>query len=263
MININLKNKTAIVTGGASGLGKSISQKLAESGAKVCIADINYENAKKVASDISDKGMEAYAYKADVTNFGEMENLTKEVVSKFNKIDIMVNNAGIGLMKPILAFQEEEIDRLINIDLKGVINGSKAALKYMSEQKDGKIINMSSVAAKVGAPNASVYAAAKSGVIAFTNSLSREFAQENININSISPGIVRTEMWEKQLDLMTNKGDDKTKDKVFNDFTASQIPMQRPQEPEDIAYMVAFLASDLGRNITGQNINIDGGSVIY
>lgn len=263
MVSIDLNGKVAIVSGAASGLGKAIALKLAESGCSVGIADLNYEGAVKVAEEIEKMGSKALAFKVDTTKADQVSNLVDETVKEFGRLDIMVNNAGIGLMKPILDLTQQEIDSLIDIDLKGVINGCRAALKYMIPQKSGKIVNMSSVAAKVGAPQASVYAAAKAGVIALTNSLAREVAENNININAVCPGIVRTNMWETQLNLMTNNGDKSVKDEIFKNFSNSQIPLKRPQEPEDIANMVMFLTSDMAKNITGQNINVDGGSVIY
>jgi NAD(P)-dependent dehydrogenase (short-subunit alcohol dehydrogenase family) len=263
MVNINLTGKVAIVTGAASGLGKAIALKLAEAGCSLGVADLNYEGAKKVADQIEKMGVRSKALKVDTTKAEQVFNLVDATVEEFGKLDIMVNNAGIGIMKPILDFTQQDIDNLIDIDLKGVINGCRAALKHMIPQQNGKIVNMSSVAAKVGAPQASVYGAAKAGVIALTNSLAREVAENNININAVCPGIIKTNMWETQLNLMTNNGDEKIKDEVFKTFCSSQIPLKRPQEPDDIAHMVTFLASDLAKNITGQNINVDGGNVVH
>ena len=263
MISINLTGKKAIVTGGASGLGKAIALKMAEAGCDVAIGDMNFEGAQEVAKQIKKMNVDSMAFKVDTSNEEEFSKKVDEVVEKFGKLDIMVNNAGIGIMKPILDLTYAEINKLVDIDLKGVIYGTRAALRYMIPQKSGKIINLSSVAAKMGSPGASVYAAAKNGVIALSNSLAREVAEFNININIICPGIIRTNMWENQLELMTNNGDDALKNKVFNEFSSSQIPLKRPQEPEDIGHMVVFLASDLAKNITGQTINVDGGCAIH
>ncbi|MCQ1529320.1 SDR family NAD(P)-dependent oxidoreductase [Lutispora saccharofermentans] len=264
MVSINLNGKAAIVTGAAGGLGKAIALKLAEAGCSVGIAyRSNDEGALKTAEEIRKMGAASKVFKVDTVKEKEVFNLVDAAVKEFGRLDIMVNNAGIGLMKPILDLTQQEIDNLIDIDLKGTINGCRAALKHMIPQKEGKIVNISSIAAKMGAPQAAIYAAAKAGIIALTNSLAREVAQDNININAVSPGIIRTNMWEKQLDLMTNSGDEKVKDEAFKSFSGSQIPLKRPQEPNDIANMVLFLVSDLAQNITGQNINVDGGSVIY
>lgn len=263
MICMELKGKVAIVTGAASGLGKAIALRLAEAGASVAAADINYEGAATVAGQIDKMGAGSKAYRVDTTEAEMVSAMVDAVVKDFGRLDIMVNNAGIGILKPILDFTQEDIDRLIDIDLKGVIYGTRAALKHMIPQKEGKVVNMSSVAAKLGTPMGSVYAAAKAGVIALTNSLAREVAECNININSLCPGIIRTNMWETQLKLMTNNDEKEVRDQVFKEFSAGQIPLKRPQEPEDIANMVVFLCSDLGQNITGQTINIDGGCAIY
>lgn len=263
MISINLEGKKAIVTGAASGLGKAIALKLAEAGCNVGIGDMNYEGAQEVVRQIKNMNVASVAFKVDTSNADDFNKGVDEVVKEFGKLDIMVNNAGIGIMKPFMDLTQQEIDKLVDIDLKGVIYGTRAALKYMVPQKSGKIVNMSSVAAKMGSPGAAVYAAAKNGVIALSNSLAREAAECNININAVCPGIIRTNMWETQLKLMTNNGDDTVRDKVFNEFSSSQIPLRRPQEPEDIAHMVVFLVSDLAKNITGQTINVDGGCAIH
>jgi len=263
MVSIQLTGKTAVVTGGAGGLGKAIAIKLAEAGSNVVISDINYEGAVQVAYQIKQMGVKSRAVKSDVTQESEIFKLVELTVKEFGSIDIMINNAGIGMMKPINAFTTDEIERIINIDLKGVIYGCRAALKYMVEQKSGKIVNISSVAAKLGTPNASIYAAAKNGVIALTNSLAREVAEANININAVCPGIIRTDMWENELKAMTNNGSQEIRDQVFEDFSNSQIPLKRPQESEDIANMTIFLCSDLAKNITAQTINVDGGISIF
>ncbi|SMP63945.1 SDR family NAD(P)-dependent oxidoreductase [Anoxynatronum buryatiense] len=263
MVPINLNGKSVLVTGAASGLGKAIAMRLAEAGCAVCVADINIAAAEVVANEISQMGNASMAFQVNTSNQNEVVNMVNESIKKFEKLDLLVNNAGIGTMKPITDMQQEDIDNMIDINLKGVIYGCKAALAHMIPQNEGNIINISSVAAKMGAPYASVYASSKAGVIALTNSLAREVAENNININAICPGIIRTNMWEKQLELMTNNGDAQSKNEAFRSFSSSQIPLRRPQEPEDIANMVVYLASDLARNITGQTINVDGGSAIF
>ncbi len=218
--------------------------------------------AQEVVEQINKMNVTGIAFKADTGNVEEFTKKVEEVVAEFGRLDIMVNNAGIGIMKPILDFTQQEIERLLDVDLKGVIFGTREALRYMIPQKSGKIINISSIGAKMGIAGGSIYAAAKNGVIALSNSLAREVAECNININVVCPGIVRTDMWENQLELMTN-GEKELKDKAFSEFLNYHIPLKRPQEPEDIAYMVAYLASDLAKNITGQTINVDGGCLIH
>lgn len=263
MVPITLDGKVALVTGAAGGLGKAIAIRLAEAGCSVCIADINIDKAKMAADEISQMGSVTMAVQVNTSNQNEVASMVDASLKKFGKLDFMINNAGIGMMKPIMAMEQQDIDSMIDINLKGVIYGCKAALAHMVPRNEGKIVNISSVAAKMGAPYAAVYASSKAGVIALTNSLAREVAENNININAICPGIIRTNMWEKQLELMTGDGDATAKDEAFRNFSSSQIPLRRPQEPEDIANMVVYLASDLARNITGQTINVDGGSAIF
>ncbi|MBP3040847.1 SDR family oxidoreductase [Bacillaceae bacterium Marseille-Q3522] len=260
MIDINMDGKTVIVTGSASGLGKAIALQFAKAGADVAVADIDMEKAAETAELIKGMGRKSFAFQIDTRICESFIKLIDATVEKLGKLDFMINNAGIGIMKPIGEFTKEEIDRVVDIDLKGTIFGCKAALAYMMPRKSGKIVNLSSIAVKMATPGSSIYAAAKAGVMALTAALAREFAEANININAICPGIVRTEMWEKQLEAVA--GDNETeKEKVFASFT-DFIPLKRPQEPEDIANMAVFLCSDLADNITAQSFAVDGGATI-
>lgn len=261
MVSIDLTGKVTIVTGAASGLGKAIALRFAEAGSAVAVADINYDGAVLVSDEIKKMGVKSTAVKIDTTKEEQFDTLIDTTVKELGDLDIMINNAGIGIMKPILDFSPEEIDRLLTIDLRGTIFGSRAAAKYMLKKKSGKIINTSSIAAKLGVPGATIYAAAKNGVIAFTNTLAREVAEYNINVNSICPGIIRTNMWESQLKSMSN--DEAKKNQIFESYVSSSIPMKRPQEAVDIANTALFLCSDLAKNITAQSINVDGGSALF
>lgn len=263
MVSISLEGKVAVVTGAAGGLGTATALKLAAAGANVMVSDINYENANNVSEQIKKLGVNSKAIKTDVTIEEDVINLMETTVKEFGSLDIIVNCAGIGWIKPIKDFSKEDICNMIDINLKGVIFCCKAALKYMIPKKEGKIINFSSIGAKMGLPGCSIYAATKAGVIALTNTLAREAAEHNININGICPGMIRTRMWEGQLNFMTGNGEQSAKDEIFNSWISGMIPLKRPQNPEDIANMVLFLSSDLARNITGQTINVDGGAVIY
>lgn len=257
MNNLEFNGKVAIVTGGASGLGKSIAMRLAELGADVTVADINIELADKVSKDIEKMGRKSMAFKIDTRNYDEFVKLTEETVKKLGGLDIMVNNAGIGIMKPLMAFNPDEIDRVIDIDLKGTIYGCKTALDIMSKNKSGKIVNISSIAAKVASPATTIYASAKAGVMALTSSLAREAAEFNVNVNCVLPGIVRTEMWENQLNEMAGNNE-VAKEEIFKSFTDT-IPLKRTQDPVDIANMVAYFCSDCAKNISAQCIAVDGG----
>lgn len=261
MIEINMNGKVAIVTGSASGLGKSIALRFAQAGADVVVADINIENALKTTKEIKSLGRKSIAFQIDTRDSESFSKLIDVTTENLGGLDFMINNAGIGIMKPIQEFSSNEIDLVIDIDLKGTIYGCKAALAYMMPRKTGRIVNLSSIAAKMATPNSSVYAAAKSGVMALTAALAREVADSNININAILPGVVRTEMWEKQLNAMAGDNNEEAKAKIFASFT-DMIPLKRPQEPEDIANMALFLCSDLANNITAQSFAVDGGATI-
>lgn len=260
MIEINMNSKVAIVTGSASGLGKAIALRFAQAGADVVVADLNIENALKTAEEIKSMGRKSIAFPIDTRDSESFTKLIETTTKELGKLDFMINNAGIGIMKPIQEFTTNEIDLVVDIDLKGTIHGCKAALAYMVPRKSGKIVNLSSIAAKMATPASSIYASAKAGVMALTAALAREVAESNININAILPGVVRTEMWEKQLDAMAGD-DEETRTKVFASFT-DMIPLKRPQEPVDIANMALFLCSDLANNITAQSFAVDGGATI-
>ncbi len=227
----------------------------------MAVADINIENALKTAEEIKSLGRKSIAFQIDTRDSESFNKLIDATTENLGGLDFMINNAGIGIMKPILEFSSNEIDLVIDIDLKGTIYGCKAALAYMMPRKTGRIVNLSSIAAKMATPASSVYAAAKAGVMALTAALAREAADSNININAICPGVVRTEMWEKQLNAMAEDNNEEAKAKIFASFT-DMIPLKRPQEPDDIANMALFLCSDLANNITAQSFAVDGGATI-
>ncbi|WP_199925477.1 SDR family NAD(P)-dependent oxidoreductase [Paenibacillus bouchesdurhonensis] len=261
MISINMNGKVAIVTGSASGLGKAIALRFAQAGADVVVADINISSALETAEEIKSLGRNAITFQIDTRDAESFSKLIEAATENLGGLDFMINNAGIGMMKPIDEFSVDEIDRLIDINLKGTIHGCKAALAYMMPRNSGRIVNLSSIAVKMASPYSSVYAGAKAGVIAFTAALAREAASANININAICPGIIRTDMWEKQLNEMAGEGNEEEKAKAFAAFTDT-IPLRRPQEPEDIANMALFLCSDLANNITAQTFAVDGGATV-
>lgn len=260
MANIKIDGKVAIVTGAASGLGKATAICFAEAGADVVVADINLKGAQKISNQIKEMGRKSFAFKIDTRDLDTFNNLVKETTEKLGKLDFLLNYAGIGIMKPLVEMSKDEIDRLVDINLKGTIFGCRAALEYMIPRKSGKIVNLSSIGAKICTPGTNVYASTKNGVIALTAALAREVAEYNINVNAILPGIVRTEMWEKQ--LVAFAGDDKdAQDKIFKEY-CKMIPLNRPQESVDIANMALFLCSNLADNITAQSIAVDGGTTI-
>ncbi|AAO34782.1 3-oxoacyl-[acyl-carrier-protein] reductase [Clostridium tetani] len=245
-----LENKTAIITGGSRGIGKSIAIKLGKLGASIVL---NYRNntdaLKNTIRELEDLNINVIAVQGDISNYKECEKIIKAALDKFNGIDILVNNAGITADNLILRMKEEEFDKVIETNLKGTFNCVKHCIPTMIKRRYGKIINISSVVGVAGNVGQCNYAAAKAGVIGFTKSLAKELASRSINVNAIAPGFIETDM--------TNALSDKVKENVI-----SNIPLKRVGKAEDVAELVAFLASDSSSYITGQVINVDGGMVI-
>jgi len=257
VIQYDFTGKNVLVTGGSMGLGKAICETFSASHANVVILDINIEEANKTKEELEKYGNKVLAYQLDVSDYEEFEKIIREVKKELGRIDILVNNAGICKSLPLIYMDSKESERMVNVNLNGTINGCKAVLPVMVEQKYGKIINMSSMAAKAGSANSSVYSATKAGILELTACLAREYAKDNININCVLPGIIRTPLWENMLNEFTNNEESK-KDELFASLT-KDIPMGRPQEPEDIANAVLFLCTEEAKNITAQNLGVDGG----
>ncbi len=236
----------ALVTGGAQGIGRAVALLLAQKGATIVISDINIQKAEETAQEIRSLGREAMAVQVDVANFQEVEKMVEGIVEKFSRIDILINNAGITRDKLILRMSEEDWDAVIRINLKGTFNCTKAALKYMSKQRSGKIVNISSVVGMMGNAGQANYSASKAGVIGFTKTIAREFAQRGINVNAIAPGYIQTPM----TDVLPEKVKEELK---------RLIPMERLGQPEDVAQAVLFLVSEASSYITGQVLNVNGG----
>ncbi|OGP65206.1 MAG: 3-oxoacyl-[acyl-carrier-protein] reductase [Deltaproteobacteria bacterium RBG_16_42_7] len=241
-----LKDKVALITGAAQGIGKAIALKLADSGADVVIVDMNLEKAQATAKEIEGRGRRAVALKANVANLQETEAMIDETVAKLGAIHILVNNAGITRDALILRMKEEDWDAVISVNLKGVFNCTKAAVKHMAKQRYGRIINIASIVGEMGNAGQANYSASKAGVIALAKTVAREFASRNITCNAIAPGFIET--------AMTQALSEKVREEL-----AKQIPMARLGTPEDVAEGVLFLVSDSSNYITGQVLNINGG----
>jgi NAD(P)-dependent dehydrogenase (short-subunit alcohol dehydrogenase family) len=248
-MNFNLKGKTALVTGSGSpvGFGKAISLTLAREGCDIIVCDINLEWAKQTAADIEALGCKSLAIKADITKKVEVQEMVQKALTEFDKIEILINNAGaVTSGGPFLQQKEEDWDREIDINLKGAMLCTQAVLPAMLEHKYGKIVNISSDAAKMLNPDVSAYAIAKGGVMLFTRHLAKAVISSGINVNSVSPG------W-----ALTNFG---APDKeALKAYLIPQTPIGRPTSPQDIANMVAFLVSDVSADVVGQVISVDGG----
>ncbi|MDO8733937.1 MAG: 3-oxoacyl-[acyl-carrier-protein] reductase [Elusimicrobiota bacterium] len=247
MCEQKLKDKVAIITGGAQGIGRAIAEKLADEGAKIIIVDIMEEAAKKTADEISkDKNVETLSLKVDVSSSQETEQMIKKTVEKFSKIDIMINNAGITRDNLLIRMSDDEWDKVLDINLKGVFNCSKAAAKIMMKQRSGKIVNIASVVGLMGNAGQANYSASKGGVIALTKTMARELAKRFINVNAVAPGFIKTAMTEKLSEDAKKKLTD-------------LIPLARLGEPQDVANIVAFLCTDESSYITGEIISVNGG----
>jgi len=256
-MEFNFKGKKALVTGGGSGLGRECAILFAKNGADVLVADLIPERCEEVASEIRKYGVDAISYQVDVTDYEQVASMYKKIIDEWGTVDIVVNSAGVCLTGELTEESLENIDKTIDINIKGTIYSCREALNIMRANKYGKIVNMSSIAAKACSAGFSVYSCTKSAVLALTASLGREAAKDNVNVNCVCPGIIRTSMWEDILDQMAGS-EDATREKVWNACN-NVTPNGKPQEPIDIAYMTAFLCTDEARYITSQNIGVDGG----
>lgn len=246
---MRLKDKTALVTGGARGIGREIALCLAREGANVVIWDVNPESAKSTAKDIEDLGVKADYAQADVTKFNQVEESVNKILDNFQKLDILVNNAGITKDNLLLRMSEADWDAVINVNLKGTFNCTKAVAKVMLKQKSGKIINIASIIGIMGNFGQANYAASKGGIIALTKTTAKELASRGICVNAVAPGFIQTEMTAKLPAEIQQK-------------MLAQIPLSRLGKPEDVANLCLFLASSESDYITGQTIIIDGGMVM-
>ena len=244
-----LEGKVALVTGGARGIGKAISARLAAEGAKLAIVDIMLDVAQATADEFTAQGVEAKAYAANVASFADAEATVAQVVADFGSLDILVNNAGITRDTLMLRMTEEDFDKVIAVNLKGTFNFTKAAIRPMMKARAGKIVNIASVVGRMGNVGQANYAASKAGVIGLTKTVAKEFASRNIQANAVAPGYIVTDM--------TGKLSEEAREAFMQ-----VIPMKRGGTPEDVANVVYFLSCPDSDYVTGQVINIDGGMLM-
>lgn len=248
---MDLAGRVAIVTGAGRGLGWAIAQRLADEGAKVVIAEIDWASAQQKAAILKEKQRVSLAIKVNVSQGAEVNNMVSQALEKFGQIDILINNAGIlGPYFPVEEYPEELWDEVIAVNLKGTFLCCKAVIPIMKKQRRGSIVNIASVAGKEGNANMAPYSASKGAIITLTKTLGKELASWNIRVNAVSPALLETEMTQsmtpEQRALLTSK-----------------IPMGRLGKPEEVAAVVKFLVSDEASFVTGQCYDISGGRSVY
>jgi NAD(P)-dependent dehydrogenase (short-subunit alcohol dehydrogenase family) len=265
---MRLQGKVAVVTGGGSGIGRGIVLCMAREGADVAIPDIQDANAQTVAKEVQALGRRALALRCDVTRAADVNAALDRVKQELGRIDILVNNAGAASAPgmPFTNNSEEDWDRTYAVNLKSVFLACKAIAPYFIERKAGRIVNIASIAGPLAAVTMPPYSVAKGGVITLTRVIAKELAPHGVTVNAICPGVLWTAFWEKLAQHIADtnpafKG--MTARQVFDKRVADIIPMKREQTPEDIGAAAVFLASEDARNITGQALNVDGGSVMH
>jgi 3-oxoacyl-[acyl-carrier protein] reductase len=246
---MRLENKIALITGGARGIGRAIALCFAKEGADIVIWDVNIQEAEKTCQDIEALGSKAFAQAVDVTDYEKVEEATNKILDKYGKVDILVNNAGITKDNLLLRMSEADWDAVINVNLKGTFNCTKAVSKLMIKQRYGKIINIASIIGMIGNAGQANYSASKAGIIALTKTTAKELASRNINVNAVAPGFIQTEMTAKLPQGLKEK-------------MRGAIPAGRFGSPDDVAGVCLFLASEEAGYITGQTIVVDGGMVM-
>jgi 3-oxoacyl-[acyl-carrier protein] reductase len=241
-----LKGKIAIVTGGSQGIGRQIALNLGQEKASVVICDVKLEEAEQVVQEIRAIGSEAEAAKVDVSNYEQVRSIVDDIIKRKERIDFLINNAGITRDSLLMRMKVEDWQRVIDINLNGAFNFTHSVIRAMMKQKYGRIVNIASVVGLMGNVGQSNYAASKAAIIGFTKSVAREVASRGITVNAVAPGFIETAMTE----VLSEKAKE-----AFKQI----IPIGRPGKPEDVANAIKFLLSDDASYITGQVINIDGG----
>jgi NAD(P)-dependent dehydrogenase (short-subunit alcohol dehydrogenase family) len=257
---MELANQVALVTGAGQGIGRASAQALAAAGAHVVVADIDGAKAEATAEAIMSMQRRAAAVQADVGDLSEIDRMVRQALDAFGQIDILLNNAGVTRRADIMDLTEEDWDRIHRVNAKGVFFCLQRVAREMIPRRGGRIVNIASIAGKgyEGTSNAA-YAASKGAVISLTKTAAQQLGKYNINVNSVCPGVTRTALSEANLQVRAQQEGVSVEEMARR--RASVIPLQRANDPEDIAAMVVFLASPGARNITGQSFNVDGGLI--
>lgn len=257
-MDLGLKGKVAIVTGGAQGIGRATVLTFAGEGAKIAIGDLDKPKANAVASEVKALGSEALVVKMDVSNLDDAHRLAKATLDRFGQIDILANVAGVWFTKSFLQTSKEEWDQEIGVCLYGVLNCCRAVLPHMIERRGGKIVNVASDAGRVGEVSQPVYSAAKAGVIGITKVLAKDMARHGILVNAVSPAGTRTE----GMIHMEQEAEARGEGAAFQEFMKKSLrvyPLRKWGTPQDVASMIVFLASQQTNHVTGQTISVNGG----
>lgn len=241
-----MKEEVALITGSARGIGRAIALRLGREGYQVVVCDLTANESEQVVREIRDSGGRATAVSCNVTDSVNVKEMIKQVVVTFGRLDVLVNNAGVSKDNLLLRISDEEWQQTINTNLTGVFLCTRAAVRYMMKQKHGNIINISSIVGLRGNAGQASYAASKAGIIGFTRTIAKEYGSRGITVNAVAPGFIETPMTAEM-------------PKDYWDEILKQVPLGRPGMPEDIAGVVAFLASPDADYITGQVIVVDGG----
>jgi acetoin reductase-like protein len=260
MSNLRLSGKIAFVTGGGQGIGRAITLRLAKDGADVAIADLNLESAKSVVKEVEELGRKALALQVDVRNKEVVRGAVQSVIDEFGTIDILVNNAGVGIFNPVFDIEEKELDLQYEVNVKGLFFAMQAVAEHMVTKNSGKIVNLASQAGRRGEALALSYCMSKAAVISMTQSMALALASNKINVNAVAPGVVDTPFWvevDKKFAKILGLEIGQHKQNAVD-----SIPLGRIEQPEDVANVVAFLASSDADYVTGQTFNVDGGNVL-
>jgi 3-oxoacyl-[acyl-carrier protein] reductase len=247
-----LEGKNAVITGGSQGIGAAVALDLAREGANVCLTYRKHaEEGEEFAQQIRDMGRKALALKCDISAFDQAQQVADQALEAFKRIDILVNNAGMNWDGVCWKMSEEQWDRVISVNLKGYFNFTRQVAPLFKEQRYGKIINITSINGLRGKFGQTNYSASKAGIIGYTKAVAKELGAFGVNVNAVAPGLIETSMLKES----------DARDKII-DMALAEIVLKRVGQPEDLAYMVSFLASDKARHITGEVIKVDGGQYI-
>ena len=247
-----LEGKNALVTGGSQGIGAAVSLELAREGANICLTYRKHEaEAKEYAAEITAMGRKALALQCDIASFAQAEEVVKSAIAELGRVDILVNNAGMNWDGVSWKMTEEQWDRVLEVNLKGYFNFTRHVAPLLKEQKYGRIINVTSINGLRGKFGQTNYSASKAGIIGYTKALAKELGAFDVTVNAVAPGLIETAMLKES----------EARDKIIG-MAMGESALKRVGQPEDLAYLVAFLASDKARHITGEIIKVDGGQYI-